>query len=665
MILKKIMLKDFRPYYGVQTIEFVSGEKNITLIKAENGTGKTTLLEAFKWCLYGEKLTLPNPNNFMNERAIVEMSNGTERDVTIKLYFEENKTNYEITRTIVFKKTIKGLNKISASVSLKSSSGISSNVEKIVNEKIQELVPKEINFFFDGERLKKLENKIEIKDSIIKILKIKALDNGKKDVESIRKIVEQNLIKNDSDNRRYLDLTQNRSKKNAEKYQIKEGIEQIEKQIKSYMESKDKNSEEQEKIIRKIEESTELENSVNKLELKNIKLKNSIEIDSKKYYEKLSKKSYLLFSTEILKESKKILDESTEKGYLPTNVKDTLIEEILKKRVCICGNNIEENSFFEKELKKLLDTKSTSSEEEELFFDIKSKVKKGLNEIKNPLQFYEELENMKSKIINDKYELEKNSYELEDLKKGYDKTEIDNLKEIQKINREIDKNIEKNNNLLNSEREKLGGINGEAQSIENKIRILEKDKNIDQNDRKTLDIIDKVRKALGDLYQMKLTKERISLEKKLQKIYDQVTRKGYIPEINENFEMKIKKHYQLEDEVALSEGENKVLTLCFIGALVDLARDLEKSEVTTDIGGIYPIVLDSPYGDLDVDHKLQMTKVIHSLSDQIIIFASSSQWSQEVNDEINHKVGKVYKLRNRNPKNTQNNINYEYTEILQ
>ena len=64
------MIKDFRPYYQLQEISFEISEKNITLIKAENGTGKTTLLEALKWCFYGNNLNLPNKSEFVNEKAI-------------------------------------------------------------------------------------------------------------------------------------------------------------------------------------------------------------------------------------------------------------------------------------------------------------------------------------------------------------------------------------------------------------------------------------------------------------------------------------------------------------------------------------------------------------------------------------------------------------------
>lgn len=55
MLLRKIKLKNFRQYYAEVVINFATdGFKNVTVIHAENGVGKTALLNAIKWCFYGE-----------------------------------------------------------------------------------------------------------------------------------------------------------------------------------------------------------------------------------------------------------------------------------------------------------------------------------------------------------------------------------------------------------------------------------------------------------------------------------------------------------------------------------------------------------------------------------------------------------------------------------
>lgn len=54
MLLKSITMKNFRQYKGKQHVEFsCENERNVTVILGNNTSGKTTLLQAFNWCLYG------------------------------------------------------------------------------------------------------------------------------------------------------------------------------------------------------------------------------------------------------------------------------------------------------------------------------------------------------------------------------------------------------------------------------------------------------------------------------------------------------------------------------------------------------------------------------------------------------------------------------------
>jgi DNA sulfur modification protein DndD len=71
MHLKKIILENFRQFYGRQDIDLdISNDENIVVIHGENGAGKTTILEAFSWCLYGE-INLGNKDSLLNEKVFL------------------------------------------------------------------------------------------------------------------------------------------------------------------------------------------------------------------------------------------------------------------------------------------------------------------------------------------------------------------------------------------------------------------------------------------------------------------------------------------------------------------------------------------------------------------------------------------------------------------
>src|SRR5687767_5170372 len=53
MRISSVKLNNFRQFYGQQELAFpTNGNKNVTLIHAENGFGKTSILNAVLWCLF-------------------------------------------------------------------------------------------------------------------------------------------------------------------------------------------------------------------------------------------------------------------------------------------------------------------------------------------------------------------------------------------------------------------------------------------------------------------------------------------------------------------------------------------------------------------------------------------------------------------------------------
>ena len=57
MYIEKIKLNNYKIYFGENTIVFPAvSARNVSIICGDNGFGKTTLLTALVWCLYGNQL---------------------------------------------------------------------------------------------------------------------------------------------------------------------------------------------------------------------------------------------------------------------------------------------------------------------------------------------------------------------------------------------------------------------------------------------------------------------------------------------------------------------------------------------------------------------------------------------------------------------------------
>ena len=98
MIFESLTVENWRGFYGTETINFsTSKEKNTTIVYAQNGIGKTNLLNAIMWCLY-EELTpsFKKPSDILNHEAA--RRGRKSYHVTIYLRSDDNQL-YRITRS--------------------------------------------------------------------------------------------------------------------------------------------------------------------------------------------------------------------------------------------------------------------------------------------------------------------------------------------------------------------------------------------------------------------------------------------------------------------------------------------------------------------------------------------------------------------------------------
>lgn len=94
MIIKKIVITNFRSYYGENTFEL---SKGLTLIIGGNGDGKTTFFEALEWLL-NTSLEIKELSN-VSEMRKSELSIGEVDTMSVSMLFEHNGEK-EVTKKI-------------------------------------------------------------------------------------------------------------------------------------------------------------------------------------------------------------------------------------------------------------------------------------------------------------------------------------------------------------------------------------------------------------------------------------------------------------------------------------------------------------------------------------------------------------------------------------
>lgn len=144
------------------------------------------------------------------------------------------------------------------------------------------------------------------------------------------------------------------------------------------------------------------------------------------------------------------------------------------------------------------------------------------------------------------------------------------------------------------------------------------------------ELVGKVRGALDEILTIRKEDMRNRLDAKLKSVFSKITVKPYVPRLSADFELAL---YQDVDGVELavpkSTGENQILSLSFVAAVSELAREIRaerraEGEPPAD-AGIYPIVMDAAFGSLDQNYQREVSRALAEMASQLVVLVSKSQ----------------------------------------
>ena len=199
MKLKHLSLKNFMPYKGEQQIVFPTDEmRNVMVIFGDNMRGKTSILNAIRWCFYGVALgrhlrAIPR-HLLLNSEA----ATAGEWDMEVAIQFEATNRKYDLRRKITKRKLVATPTKpedFEEEVRLQRD-GVAIAGHAIEAE-INSFAPEQVSrfFLFDGELLQEYETLLiegsdqgkRIKEAIEQVLGVPALINGRDEAGTLLK----------------------------------------------------------------------------------------------------------------------------------------------------------------------------------------------------------------------------------------------------------------------------------------------------------------------------------------------------------------------------------------------------------------------------------------------------------------------------------------------
>jgi DNA sulfur modification protein DndD len=618
--------------------------KPIVLIGGLNGSGKTTMFDAIKLCLYGRsmfnRITDEDYNQYLYDKIHYSKITGKLAEfASVSLQFDYSHfgvvSSYSITRRWEFNK-----NKIKESFSVYKDDEVLDSVQKkFWQDFIKELIPIGLSelFFFDGEKIQKIisgDNDSEFRNSIKSLLGIDLIERLITDL----KIYQTRNLKRKITTKLNEELESFETKR--EKLDC--NLQKINSQLASLENNVLNNENDIEKYRNKItaqggsflESKNDLKIEAGILEEKIIDIEENMRVIASDnlpiaILESLAMRLKSYLQSELISRESKITDKAlqTKKtellSKLKANLKQLDIKEDYQKKFNLFLEN-EIDIIFSPELKKQV---------KEIFF-FSSKLSQ---------QIIDVIDNATRSIPQQLYDM-KSTYEtshrkLQQVRRSINQAPAEELMKpmFDKMNQLVSKQVglQSQKSMLQEDKHQ---IEIQIALIDREInKLLDSQKQYKKNDtklmlsEKTLNVLRKYKaelaiKKVNELERMFKMSFNLLHRKKI--MIDKISIDPVTFEIN--LYDSSKKRIVKEN---LSSGEKEIYAIALISALAKVS------------GHNLPFIIDTPLGRLDSEHRLNLIKnFFPRASHQMIIFSTNTEVDKELFDSLQPYLARAYNV---------------------
>lgn len=631
MIFKSIKLENFRQYKNVQ----VDFSDKINIIEAGNGVGKSTLMAALIFAMFGYEKA--KNSGFIEVTEVTPLINldcleentyqviDDKQQVKVSFTLKTNDgSEYNIIRSY------KPFDNSESLEVKKSSKDNNYYVEDISFEEINSIIPSEFIplLFFDGERIKKIEDSIskassEFKAEIEKILKISELNDAKKLIRSsAKKLSEETHFENP----RIKELSEEIQKAEALIERNREKIESNEIKLNDLELKKNTLN----LMLQEIDEVKETAKKIQELDLK-IKTLNEKSSESEmKAREQIFNNFPDIVRLNIYEKLLESMSISVS-DYKISGIEQSAIDSILENGKCICNTPLDgEKIYALEELRKVLPPESFQT-----ILSVKLDNKEDeIERLRNNVKDYSKI----SSDVNDELSSLKNMRQTlkEKMRYNYSSDEINTLvEESEHIDSLMDKikldiHDDNKNNIRFEE-----FVSRKKTEYDSEL----KKENKKDVERKVIAELQIAEETIKDHISSRKMNLKELLEKRVNNYANELLSEGIKIELDANLRpKKIKLDNRSE---SLSTGQGVIVSISYLFALMETSKEETDYGYHMSLTEDYPIVFDGVTATLDDYHTRRIIDYIEKIDSQFIIFANTKE-VKLFNEQLNGKFKKFF-----------------------
>lgn len=623
--LRSIHLQNWKCYQS-EHIKFAPNTgKRIWIVFGNNGFGKTSLLEAIQWCLYGN-LGVPTATLPAYFNRVVSKGN-PQLELSVQLTFELDGKIHEISRHA--KRVGRG-SAVSAQVS-EASYRIDGRDQQDARERVEDLLPRDCSqfFFFDGLEIKRYAQSFysdETQKAIERTLGIPELRNLREDATKVVGMLDDKLAQVASDDQELQRLTNEIADKQDEIVAVQEQLgffkEQYQAAIKT-LDSLQMEASQIDALQAKI-------NDVRRLEREEARLREDVDKFETRIAETLRQAPISLL-TDLIRD---VADEMQRTTITTARRSGSAaqLKALLDADVCFCGRPMDDHALehIQQELQR-----SNLSENAGIDSMRQDRLRLDLENLTNfKLPNLDKLHLERDRLIDEQTEVRQTLVRLREETGDID---LEKAQEIWRKIGEIEYTVNEKKGAIERTNQTLTQLEQEEERLRRQreqyvSRTGETDNLIRQSQ-----LARGLEFAAKDLIEWRIAERKETIEQITSEIHHQVTNKpdeyvGVIIQQDYSLALRNAAGEVISPEV-LSAGEKEALAFSFIAGL-NLASNTAA-----------PFVMDTPFGHLDVEHQKNLVNSLPNLPSQVIVLATDRDFPADLLKGIRSEVAEILEIQ--------------------
>lgn len=641
MILEHLVIQNFRPYCGHHELSFAEpGSRNVTLIRGLNGTGKSSIFMALKWCFSGDAPV--ESRRLVNTSALIEAGPKTTVETRVEVTYGHEGRRFRAIRTL---KTRIGEpdDDGNPTFAVEPTSDIhlfellpSGDAKPIPTpfDEIRSAVPGEAldYFFFDGEKIAQFAADSgggSIREAVRHVLRFSELEHATRHVDVVRQEYARKLkAVSGADTG---ELIQRRENANARAGELRGAIAQADLEIAAGRHVHDEHLGRLKElaVVRDLAEEREA------LKLKQAQLTEQRASAINDLAAGLAGLAVAL-AEPGLEQAKALVDSKRRRGEIPPKIKVQVLRDWLESERCICGRPLLDGSPERAAVERELSKSMPSALEEELISlggSIDASRRDGNRQL--------DAARLRLLRLNQARELQmQTSDRLDAIDKELREQPVEDIQQlVQKIQRQAH-DIEDLGVKRGENSRELETCLADIGRLSDEIAKAERHNQEAQRIAARHDLAARAVAALINLGSSFENDVRDEVQREASRLFlDLIWKSGY-------YSVTLSPDFRLEavdrfgdpafSTGGTSVGEARVLSIAFIVAMQVVAR--------ASLDTKSPAVIDSPFGNLSVEPMQRICEKLPELVDQVVLFVTDADWVN-VADALSKRTGAMYDVQ--------------------